>query len=69
MIPTQNIDGLEGLAGVPRAKIVQAHGAFDGAHCIATGAPVPVAELREAVFARDMKEATAALGEKHGGLV
>ena len=31
---TQNIDGLEELAGIPREKIVQAHGGFDSARCI-----------------------------------
>jgi NAD-dependent protein deacetylase sirtuin 2 len=31
---TQNIDGLEFLAGVPKDKVVQAHGGFQTAHCI-----------------------------------
>ncbi|GIQ90883.1 sirtuin family protein, partial [Kipferlia bialata] len=30
---TQNIDGLEGIAGIDRDKVVQAHGSFDTAHC------------------------------------
>ena len=38
---TQNIDSLEAAAGLPREKIVAAHGNFDGAHCIDTGEPVP----------------------------
>ena len=31
---TQNIDGLEQIAGVPANLILQAHGGFDSAHCI-----------------------------------
>jgi len=31
---SQNIDGLEALAGLPENKIVQAHGSFNGAKCI-----------------------------------
>lgn len=31
---TQNIDGLEGIAGVPEHLIFQAHGGFKAAHCI-----------------------------------
>ena len=41
---TQNIDSLEAAAGLPREKIVAAHGNFDGAHCIDTGEPVPVGQ-------------------------
>ena len=41
---TQNIDSLEAAAGLPRQKIVAAHGNFDGAHCIDTGEPVPAAQ-------------------------
>lgn len=35
---TQNIDSLEHLAGVPREKVVAAHGNFDTAHCEPPGA-------------------------------
>ncbi|OXA57473.1 NAD-dependent protein deacetylase sirtuin-2 [Folsomia candida] len=31
---TQNIDGLERIAGVPSGKIVEAHGSFHTSHCI-----------------------------------
>ncbi|KAI9032374.1 DHS-like NAD/FAD-binding domain-containing protein [Hyaloraphidium curvatum] len=33
-IYTQNIDTLETLAGVPREKIVEAHGSYGAAHCV-----------------------------------
>lgn len=32
---TQNIDTLERIAGVPEEKLVEAHGSFASAHCIA----------------------------------
>lgn len=31
---TQNVDGLERLAGIPPARIVEAHGTFSTSHCI-----------------------------------
>jgi NAD-dependent SIR2 family protein deacetylase len=31
---TQNIDGLERIAGLPEDKVVQCHGGFDSGHCI-----------------------------------
>lgn len=31
---TQNVDGLEKLAGVPAEKIVEAHGTFYTSHCM-----------------------------------
>ena len=31
---TQNIDGLEYLAGLPHSKLIQAHGGFHSSHCI-----------------------------------
>ena len=33
-IYTQNVDGLESLAGVPDDRVVQCHGGFRSAHCI-----------------------------------
>ena len=30
---TQNIDGLEQIAGLPADKVVNAHGSFDGEGC------------------------------------
>lgn len=32
-IYTQNIDGLEELAGIEKNKLIQAHGSFNTAHC------------------------------------
>lgn len=32
---TQNIDGLEKVAGVPADKVVEAHGTFYSSHCLA----------------------------------
>lgn len=64
---TQNIDGLEKLAGVPAERIVAAHGSFDSATCLATGAKVKVDEVRAAILAG--KEGWQALSERHGGLV
>jgi len=34
---TQNIDGLEFIAGVSADQVVQAHGGFQSAHCIECG--------------------------------
>ena len=34
---TQNIDGLEMLAGLPKQLVCQCHGGFDSAHCIDCG--------------------------------
>ena len=67
---TQNIDSLEAAAGLPRDKIVAAHGNFDAAHCIETGEAVPIDELRTAIHAG--KEADGGwlqLARQHGGLV
>ena len=67
---TQNIDGLEGLAGLPPDKLVAAHGTFETARCVATGAAVPAEELRAAVMAgREGEHGWEALAERHGGLV
>lgn len=67
---TQNIDGLERLAGLPADKVVAAHGSFDSATCLETGAAVPPEELRAAVAAgKDGPKGWEALAEKHGGLV
>lgn len=62
---TQNIDSLEGEAGIPKDKIVAAHGNFDTATCITTGKSVPIQEVKEAVAAGTWQE----LKEKYGGLV
>lgn len=62
---TQNIDSLEGQAGIPLDKIVAAHGNFDSATCVATGEKVPIEELQAAVMGNSWQ----ALREKYGGLV
>lgn len=61
---TQNIDSLERAAGVPGDAVVAAHGNFDGATCVDTGAAVDVAAFEEALFAGDMD----AFNEASGGL-
>ena len=77
---TQNIDSLESAAGVPTELVVAAHGNMDSATCVATGAPVEVAEVRAALCGpgADVPPATAegaplagwqALAKRHGGLV
>ncbi|KAH8098069.1 NAD+ binding protein [Aureococcus anophagefferens] len=62
---TQNIDSLETAAGLPPDRVVAAHGNFDGATCIDTGAPVAVSEVKAAV---DGPPGWAAR-DRHGGLV
>ena len=70
---TQNIDSLESLAGTPKELVVAAHGNFDSATCVGTGASVPVEELKEAIGNGGSPEVVEAgwkaLAEKHGGLV
>ncbi|KAH8066094.1 sirtuin-like protein [Aureococcus anophagefferens] len=63
---TQNIDSLETAAGLPPDRVVAAHGNFDGATCIDTGAPVAVSEVKAAV---DGASGWAAALTAHGGLV
>jgi NAD-dependent SIR2 family protein deacetylase len=64
---TQNIDSLEAEAGIPKDKIVAAHGNFDSATCIDTGQKVPVEEVRAAIMAGP--EGYAAMNAKYGVLV
>jgi NAD-dependent deacetylase sirtuin 2 len=64
---SQNIDSLETLAGLPKEKMVAAHGNFDSAHCVTTGAEVPVDEVREAILAGE--EGWQAMRDRYGGLV
>ncbi|KAL1499407.1 hypothetical protein AB1Y20_011612 [Prymnesium parvum] len=66
---TQNIDSLEAAAGIPKEKIVAAHGNFDGCSCIETGAAVPVDEMRRAVaVGKEGEGGWAELAVKYGGL-
>ena len=67
---TQNIDSLEAAAHLPKEMIVAAHGNFDGASCVETGAAVPVEEVRAAVaHGKDGPGGWLAMAERHGGLV
>jgi len=66
---SQNIDSLEVQAGVPRQRLIAAHGNFDAAHVIDTDpeVKVPIEELKAAI---DQGEAGwQALREKKGNLV
>jgi len=47
---TQNIDGLERVAGIPDEMLVEAHGNFRSATGIETGNSYPTEELYEAIF-------------------
>eukprot|EP00996_Jenningsia_fusiforme_P000961 NODE_1876_length_1373_cov_23.436556_g1697_i0.p1 GENE.NODE_1876_length_1373_cov_23.436556_g1697_i0~~NODE_1876_length_1373_cov_23.436556_g1697_i0.p1 ORF type:complete len:403 (-),score=101.91 NODE_1876_length_1373_cov_23.436556_g1697_i0:164-1285(-) len=62
---TQNIDSLETLAGLPKSKVVAAHGNFDSASCIATKEPVPIEIAKAHLKKGDWKT----LRDKYGGLV
>ena len=64
---SQNIDSLETAAGVPKDRVVAAHGNFDGAHVVGSQRPVPVEEVRTAAFGGAAE--WAALEQRHGGLV
>jgi len=63
---TQNIDGLEVLAGVPEDLVVEAHGHFRSAHGVDSGREVPIEEVRQAVINGDGPEK---LRDKYGELV
>jgi NAD-dependent SIR2 family protein deacetylase len=47
---TQNIDGLEQIAGLPAHKVVNAHGSFDGAHCIDCKQACSIYAVQAAVY-------------------
>lgn len=47
---TQNIDGLEYLAELPRDKLVQAHGGFHTSHCVDCDATVPASVNKEDIM-------------------
>lgn len=67
---TQNIDSLESLSGIPKEKVVAAHGNFDAAHVVTgpnEGKNVPVDEVKSAVLAGEA--GWKAMVEKHEGLV
>tara|TARA_B110001452_G_scaffold264942_1_gene268784 strand:- start:4821 stop:5837 length:1017 start_codon:yes stop_codon:yes gene_type:complete len=64
---TQNIDSLEAAAGLPREMVVAAHGNFDAAHVVGTGAPVDIDAVKSAIFSGE--ESVRELCEEAGGLV
>eukprot|EP00282_Hemiselmis_andersenii_P030761 CAMPEP_0169456886 /NCGR_PEP_ID=MMETSP1042-20121227/16588_1 /TAXON_ID=464988 /ORGANISM="Hemiselmis andersenii, Strain CCMP1180" /LENGTH=344 /DNA_ID=CAMNT_0009569131 /DNA_START=44 /DNA_END=1075 /DNA_ORIENTATION=- len=66
---SQNIDSLETLAGLPKDKLVAAHGNFDSATCIETGEQVPIEEVKEAVFSDEEESGWRSLRARYGGLV
>jgi len=71
---TQNIDSLERLAGLPAEQIVAAHGNFDAAHMVGTGAPADIEELRAALREENPDGTPAEAGwrrlrDEYGGLV
>lgn len=47
---TQNIDGLERLAGVPENKIVEAHGSFAKSYCVNCKAQYDNSAMRSAIL-------------------
>jgi len=62
---TQNIDGLEILAGVSDDKLVECHGHFRNASCISCGIPYDGKECKKKI----VEEGTAPICAKCGGLV
>ena len=60
--------GAQTEAGLPKDKVVAAHGNFDSATCISTGNPVPIEEVRDAIMGED-REGWKQLRDRHGGLV
>lgn len=66
-IYTQNIDGLEALAGIDKSFIVAAHGNFDSATCITTGEKVDPEEVKKAIF--EGEKCWKKMNKKYGGLV
>ncbi|XP_040201143.1 NAD-dependent protein deacetylase sirtuin-3-like isoform X2 [Rana temporaria] len=47
---TQNIDGLERMAGIPSKKIVEAHGTFSSASCHLCYTPFPAKEAQDCIM-------------------
>merc|ERR1711957_577473 len=62
---TQNIDGLEALAGVSDDKLVECHGHFRNASCTSCGIPYDGKECKRKI----VEERTAPICAKCGGLV
>ena len=49
---SQNIDGLEYLAGLPSDKLVECHGHFRTASCISCGKPADIAYVKETMVVK-----------------
>jgi len=47
---TQNIDGLDRMAGIPSELLVEAHGSFSDAHCIECRARYDVEDIRNLIL-------------------
>eukprot|EP00938_MAST-03A_sp_MAST-3A-sp1_P004270 g4270.t1 len=60
---TQNIDGLERLAGVPESKIVEAHGSFAKSYCVNCKAQYNNDAMRSAILKNEIPHC-----KKCGGL-
>lgn len=59
---SQNIDGLETLAGLPKDKLVQAHGGFSAAHCIDCNAEHPVEKCKESFMQEEVPRCSSCNG-------
>ncbi|KAK6621550.1 hypothetical protein RUM44_001357 [Polyplax serrata] len=51
---TQNIDGLEKVAGIPGSKIVEAHGTFFTSHCLSCKKEYSLEWMKEKIFSDDI---------------
>lgn len=51
---TQNIDGLENLAGIKKEKLVQAHGSYASSSCIKCGQEYDTAYFNEVIQKEDV---------------
>lgn len=54
MVYTQNIDGLERLAGIPEDKLVEAHGSFATTSCTLCGRRHDAAKVKKAIVEGDV---------------
>ncbi len=57
---TQNIDSLEGRAGVPTDRVIAAHGNFDSAGCIDCGKEVPMGVVGDGIMSGSVVRCEAA---------
>eukprot|EP00755_Sulcionema_specki_P029727 Sspe_Gene.92765::Locus_65555_Transcript_1_1_Confidence_1.000_Length_1590::g.92765::m.92765/K11412/SIRT2, SIR2L2; NAD-dependent deacetylase sirtuin 2 len=59
---SQNIDGLERVAGLPEDRVVYAHGSFDQAHCIDCHKEYETSFVKDAVFREELPKCTKCSG-------